>query len=42
MSRVLGIDAGGLGNPSWPAFLEDGVITFAPHVISGVRRRVAR
>jgi len=35
MSRVLGIDAGGLGNPSWLAFLEDGGrVTLSQHVFT--------
>ena len=34
MGRVLGIDAGGLGNPSWLAFLEDGRVSLAQHVFT--------
>jgi hypothetical protein len=35
MSRVLGIDAGGLGNPSWLAFLDaDHRVTLTQHVFT--------
>ncbi len=34
MSRVLGIDAGGLGNPSWLAFLDADSVTLTQHIFT--------